>query len=352
VALRYADSFETYAAADLNMHWYQVTPIGDFGGTGIFSLIAAAARSGAYGLQLQQNENVGGGQVAGHLALNFAAEPTWIVGCALHLGYTPDVQGGLLQLYDGGTEQVGVYADSYGNLRLQRNGTVLVTAVNKPTWRTNAWNFLELKGTINSTTGYAEVRLNGQTILTYSGNTQASGNASANIIRWNIGFASFTHMWLDDIYVCDGAGTVNNDFLGDVRIQAIFPALAAVSQFTASGASADVLCVKEHAEDGDTTFIYTAAGGVADSFDYDQISGLAGNVPGIYLRAIARKDDAGTRIIAPIVVSSAATGVGPQGSLSNSYVSTDAIFEKDPNGNIAWTIAAVNAAQLGVTSVQ
>ena len=97
------------------------------------------------------------------------------------------------------------------------------------------WNYIEMKATIDGTNGGVEVRVDGVPDIklglyadipvpldtTYTANAYAdrvaiSGNDTAGDIRGAV------YDW-DDLYICDTAGAVNNDFLGDIRIYSLSP---------------------------------------------------------------------------------------------------------------------------------
>jgi hypothetical protein len=58
--------------------------------------------------------------------------------------------------------------------------------------------------------------VNGITEVSITGQTFAASTAN----RVNIHYDFFSHVnTYDDYYICDGTGSVNNDFLGDMRVE-------------------------------------------------------------------------------------------------------------------------------------
>lgn len=79
-----------------------------------------------------------------------------------------------------------------------------------------SWNFIEVKLTIADSGGSFEVRINESVWVTFTGDTkQSSTLATANRI---ILYSRSSDCGIDDLYICDGTGSVNNTYLGDARV--------------------------------------------------------------------------------------------------------------------------------------
>ena len=156
--------------------------------------------------------NIGPTQ-AHYIAKLFDDQQTWIIGCAFH---TPASFSGtsrvMIQLLDGGvsgTIQMNLRLLNDG-LLIDRNGTVLDTIPSL--FATNTWYYIEFKVKIDNTTGTYEVHVNGSSVGTpgSSADTQFTANAFANAVKiWNTEGTP----WYDDIYILDGTGGENDDFL-------------------------------------------------------------------------------------------------------------------------------------------
>jgi len=105
---------------------------------------------------------------------------------------------------------------------------------------------------------------NGSTVLTLSGqNTKAGADNYHNNVGLSIA-AGFTPLF-DDLYVCDSTGSLNHDFLGNVKVVAIFPdANGDVNAWTGSGGSAHYTYVDENPVDDDTAYVESATSGQED----------------------------------------------------------------------------------------
>src|SRR5262249_7381999 len=155
-----------------------------------------------------QGAKVPGGANGNLLGKTLPTQSTYTVGAALNIPSGSNHV--LLALLDGGTPQIDARI-SGTTITITRNGTVLGTSATA--FSTNQYRYWELKGTVaTGTGGSAELRLDGQTILTVTGvNTSATGTSNINGV-WVARVNSFSggDIWCDDVYVCDANGTVNN----------------------------------------------------------------------------------------------------------------------------------------------
>ena len=148
--------------------------------------------------------------------------------------------GAVLALMEGGSEHIQVNFNSTGQFTVYRgpgNGTLLGTA--SISVGLNQFNYFEIKATIHDTTGSVEFRINGVTALNLvNQDTRNAGTGVVNAIRIG-GINSFGPIWaMDDFYVCNTSGTTNNDFLGDIRVDTLYPnADGAFSAWTPSAAN-------------------------------------------------------------------------------------------------------------------
>jgi len=98
-------------------------------------------------------------------------------------------------------------------------------------------HYVEMKVYSHATAGTIDVRINNCPVLSLTSvNTIAGGKATA---RGGIGATNQIqygrYLMVDDYYVADGTGNTNNDFLGPVRIQTVWPVSDDTVQFTATG---------------------------------------------------------------------------------------------------------------------
>jgi hypothetical protein len=121
---------------------------------------------------------------------------------------------------------------------------------------TGSWNFVEVKLTIADSGGVFEVRVNESVWVTFTGDTkQSSSQTTANRILFS---SRSTDCGFDDLYICDGTGSVNNTYLGDVRIDTVRPTGAGnYTEFGHQGSSNNWDNVDDTTIDSDSSYNYS-----------------------------------------------------------------------------------------------
>lgn len=291
------------------------------------------------------------------LTLILDQQPTWIQGWAWKLGSIPG-SGGLndhfLDIYDAGTLQCFFHMNTDGTISGYRgNGTLLGTSAG--VIPSGSYVYIEFKVTIHASAGVMAIRVNGVSFLNLTGkNTQMSGNATANkfVYYQNPSFAPGVTTDWHDFYVCDGTGSVNNDFLGDIRVDATFPNAAGTnSAWTPNSAVANYTTVDENPATDDTDYNSSSTAGNKDTYNYPAIPPSAGTVFGVVVQSTVRKDDAGSRTTRALVLQGGTVYNGATLGVGDTYAIQTEIFEQDPNTAAPWTVAGVNSAEYGLELV-
>lgn len=346
MALRFVDSFDHYATADITDKWTSINNSITIGATG---------RNSTNGLRVAASIN--------GPTLGLDAQATWIIGAAYKFSTFPTATRCFMDLLDGTTVQVSLGITTAGNLVVFRgnaSGTLLGTG--SSTLSTGVWYYIELKVTISDAAGVVAIQLNGaaETITFVTGtsttqDTKASTNASANIIAlWDSATSGAITLDRDDLYICDGTdgtaaqGTANNDFLGDVRVEALFPSGAGnYAQFTSSSGGANYTNVDEASANGDTDYNSDLTSGHIDSFAMTNLTPTSGTVIAVQTNVTARKDDGGTRSLKPFFRISSTDYARTTVNLTDSYYDQHVVEGKSPASGTAWTISEVNGLEFG-----
>lgn len=339
MTMLFSDSFDHYttAAQMITKGWQTVA----FASGGI----AAGGRNGTNACVLNST-NVGSSWVRLLLPVPKA---TLIVGASFRFtALSQDTVLFALEDSATGAEQLSVrIASATGRLYISRNGTTLATGTT--TLVNGATYYIELKATINSVSGSYSLHINTVAELAGSGvNTRGTGtNNSADLVRLgstvNVNVFIFFY---DDFYICDTAGADNNDFLGDVRVQCVFPnADGATSSWTPNSGTVHNDRVRETTPDDDTTYLSSATIGQIDSWAYGDVTPTTGTVKAIQLLPYVRKDDAGVRTIAPGVRIGGTDYPQANANLGNTYQYLPQIVERSPATAVPFTIAEVNAME-------
>lgn len=336
MALRFIDGFDHYTTLAQFLYKYVET------GSSSYVSLDAGRRSGSNGVKLYSS--------SGYITKTLDDQATWVVGAAVKLGTFPTSTGTIFQFRDSvGNVQASLCVSTTGALALYRgstSGTLLATSSGALT--TGAWNFIEAKLTIADSGGYFEARVNGDVWTTYTGDTKASTSlATANSIRL-YGMPSVATVYYDDFYVCDGTGTIRNDFLGDVRVDTLFPSGSGnAAQFTPIGSANNWENVDDASPDDDTTYNASDTAGNVDTFTFADLSALNASVFGVQANVLARKDDAGMRLLRAVARVGTTDYEGANMTLSDSYVDHRQIWAQNPATSANWTEAEINAAEFG-----
>lgn len=335
MALLFCESFDHLAAGDLNRKYDTV------GGSNTIS-------TGRFGSALHTTNQ--GDTLRWQIS---TVGDFFIIGCAW---YQSDAVAtntpGIWALLDGTTIQVDLRVNALKQLVITRNGTTLQTGTTIMSSAT--WYYIQAKILI-ANSGTWEVLLNGATELSGSGDTQQSANAQATVFGLGGIFSGSSNfgqtMRIDDVYLCDDLGGVNDDYLGDVRVEAIFPnGNGNSSQFDGSDGNQvdNYLLVDENdpGPDDDTTYVQSADVGDKDTYAFGNLASSTGTVYGVQILPYARKTDAGSRSICTVARLSGTETDGPNQALSTTANYLFDMRETKPGGG-SWTISDVNSAEFG-----
>ena len=218
------------------------------------------------------------------------------------------------------------------------------------------WYYLELEFFANSSSGFANLYVNGELAVSYSGSTTNDlgdiGELFFGSTRGS-GAANITTHTFDDVYVCDSTGSVNNSRRGDCRVELLRPSATVVNNFDLVGSSP---AATAHASvrdasgvDSDITAISSNTTAERATFTSDDtLSEVPRNIYGVGLLHVTRKTGAGAPTIKGVVISDASESVGSAAPTYDAYTADRHLVELDPDGAIAWTRTAVEAATFGV----
>jgi len=273
-----------------------------------------------------------------------AAAQTWIVGLAWKC--TPALaSNSILEIRDGASVQIKLKMDAgQAKILVYRGNFTLLGTVPK-ILSPGVWYYIECKVTIDNSAGALEVRIDGTSELTLTGvDTQDTGNASADAIAIG-GHASFV---FDDVYICDGTGSANNDFLGDVKVMPYRPNGAGTySQWTPT-AGANYECVDEPTPNEDTDYNSTDTAGNRDSYAFEDAPTSGYSIVGIQINERVRKDDALSHNVQPFIRRGTTDYDLASEAVPSSYAYVCRVQETDPSTSALWTAAGFNAAEFGI----
>jgi hypothetical protein len=249
------------------------------------------------------------------------------------------------------TNAIALYrGDPNGGQSGSPSGTLIATSVAGVL--DGNWHYVEVFASINATTGQVTVKVDGNAVITFTGNTK-NGGTSTNIdaVRFRTGkyFASSNCIIsIDDLYVCDATGGVNNTFLGDVRVQSMAPSGAGSStQLTPTGAANNYANVNENPYNS-ATYNASSTVGQRDTYTLSDLAANTTSVFGVQSVAHMQKSDAGTANAKIALKSGAGVYYDATQSLGSSTAAYTQVRETDPATATAWTVGNANALEAGM----
>lgn len=287
----------------------------------------------------------------------FTPNTTWIIGCGLKI--LPIENQTIFSIQDGNEAQLTlVYNSTTTDMLLYRGdsgGTLLGSS--STNYFTNAlagesnWHYFELKVTINGSTGAATLIGNGtSTEFTLTSiNTSATGSTTADNVKF-LYEGTTSDYFIDDIYICDDTGSVNNDFLGDVKIRRLLPNSSGSSSDFVANIGSTVDAIKTSPPDDDTTYIRASTIGDVSTFAFGDLPSESNTQvvfavePSIYIR----KSEPGNRTIKNVLD---INGTNYDGSVIypvlSEYDYATEIYEANPDISGPWLPIDLNDTQFG-----
>lgn len=251
---------------------------------------------------------------------------------------------------NGTTKHTSLRRISTTNWGIYRAETLLVSFAAPPM---DTWVYIEMSTTIDSTSGTIEVRLNGQTAVTFTGNTR-NGGTNLTTDKYRLGNDGSNYAacapYIDDFYLCNSLGTKNKTFLGDVRVQTIVPSAAGSStQWTPTG-GANYANVND-IPDSTATYNSSSTSGQRDLYVLGDLLAGTGTVFGIQENLHAWKSDAGAGSLKSVYKVGSTVYDGTTYGLGTSNAWYGSIKETNPATSTTWTPSEINSLESGVEVV-
>jgi hypothetical protein len=277
-----------------------------------------------------------------------SAESTIITGHAIK---TNSYEWANIFYSDGGSLTAArINLSATGSITVYRGGGTLVGSTAAGIFPTTAWFYLETKVVVHDTTGSIEVRVDGvQVYLATNIDTRpgtGTGIDSIQYYYWTTG----SNRQVDDLYICNGSGSVNNDFLGDVRVATLTPnGNGASSQLVGSdGNSTDNYLLVDESPPNASDYVGGTTSGDKDSYLMTDLPAGVSSVLGIQQVARLTKTDAGAKSAKHLIRMAATNYTSASFVLGAAWTTHTYVRETNPNTGVAWTIANVDAHEAGI----
>jgi len=214
------------------------------------------------------------------------------------------------------------------------------------------YHFVEMKVYHHATNGTVDVRVNNCPVLSLSSvNTINTGGATDRVgigdAGHTLGHAQYSR--IDDFYVCDGSGSKNNDFLGDLTIRTLWPDGDNTTQFATTGnGSKSTHYEQVNMEETlrSTDYVEDGTSGNRDKFTFEDTSDGFDTIHGIMLWAQANYVTSATNYRL-LVDSNGTEDESANIAASASFTYDGNVWEDDPDTSTAWTSSTINALIAG-----
>lgn len=240
--------------------------------------------------------------------------------------------------------------DQYGILRVRRGGSggTILSELGPAAFDFNNWFYLEVGFSILDVGGAVQVRINGVIVIDLVDVDTRNGGTTAqwNLVSFNWAATSL-QLRIDDFYICDDQGTVNNSYLGNARVKALLANGAGdLTQFTRSNTSILNWQNAINKSIDDTLYVYTPTVGDQDLYTVTPIVN-APVVFGIDVLGFYRQDDATQLYPKNTIKSGGVTSYGAVNASYSTYKAFRDIWELNPSTGLGFTGTEVNALQIG-----
>jgi hypothetical protein len=304
---------------------------------------------------------------AGNIASTVAVTPTFASDNTFVLGFGFRFNGNInstanqgLYIETGTDEQFHLEIDDHATLGFRWHiyrGATLIASTSYFDYA--VWHYFEIKVTVRtSTNGAYEFRHNGVADISDTGLDMAD-NATDG---WDVFAFRFTqnhgtNTRFDDLYINNGVGATNIDFLGPSIVEGLLPnAEGATIQWTPGSGTDNSAQVDDPTSVDDVT-----AGGInysdtnthLDLYEYEDLTQITGTIHAIQLGTQLGMDVAGTRTVKTKYRDPDTTVVDGASHVvdSTAYDEFTENFDLNPNSAAAWDVTDIDDGQFGVEVV-
>jgi len=237
-----------------------------------------------------------------------------------------------------------------GSVSLERNhsstGYYTLIAESPPgVLKADTWHYFELKVRVHDTSGEAIVKVDGRTVIDFSGDTYYSGDVVTCQVQLG-GRLTTAYTYFDDLYVLTDSGEAPTDFLGDCMVDTIRPSAAGTHTEMTPSAGSNYECVNEIVLD-DTDYVsFSGEEGIKDCYDFDGVSGET-TIHGIRLLR-AGLLESGSLYSKPLLNVYGNLYSGEEEVIGGTLEYDSQTYPTDPESGEVWTNDKINKYEFGM----
>jgi hypothetical protein len=213
------------------------------------------------------------------------------------------------------------------------------------------WHWVEFHYLMSSTNGTMEAWLDGTQVINVTGVNTTYYNSSSfvgvYICTSDNGYSLYT-AYVDDLYILNTSGSVNNGRLGDSRIITLEATSdASPNNGTPYSGSTHYGAIDEAQWSSSNYLTITNTSGQEELFGFASMAISPQNIWNVRVLSVAEKTDSGAASAEMVVSSSGVVANGGSQSVLTSWSVLDGLFSVDPNTSSQWTTSAVNSLKAG-----
>jgi len=266
-------------------------------------------------------------------------------GCALMITGTPTESFDRKLISLGGCD-VFVETNSNFSMTLRAGGATITS--DPAIFNSSVWFYLELQYTKSATTATVTLRINEAIKAQLTG---LNINNDCTSVKLEADYGGPYH-YFQDLYICDGLGATNNDFLGDVKVDIMRPDSAGTYTDFTPNVDTNYENVDEEDCDEDATYNESAVVGDKDTYNLSAISLTGQEIFGTQQCSVIRKTDASLRYGKQLLISDTTEDLSDEIQFNDTYTGYQRCFDTDPDTATTWTESGVNALESGLTVTQ
>lgn len=200
---------------------------------------------------------------------------------------------------------------------------------------------IEVKVVLHDTNGIIEVKIDGQSVYSYAGDTMPGADADIDSVAFFGGCVSYNTN-IDDIAVCDNSGAAFNSWMNGMKIHRVAPSGAGnYAQWTPS-AGDNYACVDE-TPPSMADYVESATPGHKDSYAMGDAAVDVTGIAGVVFRYWGQ----GGGQIKRLCRVGSTDYLGAALTLPGSFNKVEELMSEKPGGG-AWDVSTFNAMEAGM----
>ena len=234
-----------------------------------------------------------------------------------------------------------------GSIHVMRGGTDIDES-SSGVLIANTWQFVEMWVFMANASGRVQVKVDGDLVIDFTGDTLENSDADMNDFRLNGHFART--VYFDDLVINDDAGGVNNTFPGIISLVPLFPTAAGFAtelQRGGSDSGANWDQCDEVPADA-VSYVFDTVVDDRDLFNIADLTLPAGaTIKNVIVQARC-EIDSGSGNIAVMVRSGSTEDQSADQVLAPGWKLFQHLMDVNPDDSLAWEDADVDALQIGI----